>query len=73
MSALFTNVPLKETSNITVDKALTDEWFNRTYNPNLQRQDFMKPLEVSTSNQLFQFNGQFYEQTDGVVPWSVND
>ena len=73
VSALFTNVPLKETINIIVDKAFTDDWFNRTYSLNLQRQDLMKLLEVSTSNQLFQFNGQFYEQTDGVVPWSVND
>ena len=67
VSALFTNVPLKETINIIVDKALTDDWFNRTYNLNLQRQDLMKLLEVSTSNQLFQFNGQLYEQTDGVA------
>ena len=67
MSALFTNVPLKETINIIVDKAFTDDWFNRTYNLNLQRQDLMKLLELSTSNQLFQFNGQLYEQTDGVA------
>lgn len=67
VSALFTNVPLKETINIIVDKAFTDDWFNRTYNLNLQRQDLMKLLEVSTSNQLFQFNGQLYEQTDGVA------
>ncbi|XP_068739190.1 uncharacterized protein [Montipora capricornis] len=67
VSALFTNVPLKETRNIIVDKAFTNDWFNRTYNLNLQRQDLMKLLEVSTLNQLFQFNGQLYEQTDGVA------
>ena len=33
----------------------------------------MKLLDVSTSNQLFQFNGQFYKQTDGIVPWFGND
>lgn len=67
MSSLFTNLPLKETIGILVNKAFTDDWFNTTYNLNLQREDLRKLLEISTSNQLFQFNGQLYKQTDGVA------
>ena len=37
VTALFTNVPLDETINILVNKALTDDWFNKTYGLNLQK------------------------------------
>ena len=30
--SLFTNVPLKETIQILADRALTDDWFNKTCN-----------------------------------------
>jgi len=28
----FTNVPMKETISILVDKAFMDDWFNKTHN-----------------------------------------
>ncbi|XP_078384145.1 uncharacterized protein LOC144666620 [Oculina patagonica] len=67
VSSLFTNVPLSETINILVDKAFTDDWFNETYGLELQRNHLTTLLEIATSNQLFQFNGQLYEQIDGVA------
>ncbi|XP_078368997.1 uncharacterized protein LOC144652976 [Oculina patagonica] len=67
VSSLFTNVPLSETINILVDKAFTDDWFNQTYGLELQRDYLTTLLEIPTSNQLFQFNGQLYEQIDGVA------
>jgi len=67
VTALFTNVPLSETINILVDKALTNNWFNQTYDLNLEREELTQLLEVATTNQLFQFDGQLYEQTDGVA------
>lgn len=67
VTALFTNVPLGETINILVNKAFADDWFNKTHGLNLQKDQLVKLLEIATTNQLFQFDGQLYEQTDGVA------
>ena len=58
---------LDETINILVNKAFADDWFNKTYGLNLQKDQLAKLLEIATTNQLFQFHGQLYEQTDGVA------
>jgi hypothetical protein len=34
---------------------------------NLQRHQLAELLEIATTNQLFQFNGQLYSQIDGVA------
>ena len=62
-----TNVPLEETIQILADKAFTDNWFNKTHQLNLSRMDLVDLLRASTKDQLFQFNGQLYEQTNGVA------
>ena len=67
VTALFTNVPLSETINILVDKAFTNDWFNETYDLNLEKEELAQLLEVATTNQLFQFDGQLHEQTDSVA------
>ena len=67
VTALFTNVPLSETINILVEKAFTNNWFNQTYDLNLEKEELTQLLEAATTNQLFQFDGQLYEQTDGVA------
>ena len=67
VTALFTNVPLNETIEILVDKAFTNDWFNQTYDLNLQKEQLAKLLEIATAKQLFQFNGQLYEQVVGVA------
>ena len=67
VTALFTNVPLDETIKLLVKKAFTDDWFNKTYGLNLQQDQLARLLEIATTNQLFQFNGQLYQQTDGVA------
>ena len=67
VTALFTNVPLNETINILVDKAFANDWFNQTYELSLQKEQLARLLEIATTNQLFQFNGQLYEQVDGVA------
>ena len=64
VTALFTNVPLDETIHILADKALKDNWFNKTYNMNISKDEL---ISVATKNQLFQFNGNLYEQVDGVA------
>ena len=67
VSALFTNVPLKETIEILVDKAFEGDWFNKTHGMQLQKHQLTDILGIATTNQLFQFNGELYEQTDGVA------
>ena len=69
VTALFTNVPLDDTTiiNILVNKAFTNDWFNKTYDLNLQQDQLARLLEIATTNHLFQSNGQLYQQTDGVV------
>ena len=37
VTALFTYVPLDEIINIVVNKAFTDDWFNKTNGLNLQK------------------------------------
>ena len=38
-----------------------------TYDLNLTRTDLVDLLHVATKEQLFQFDGALYEQTDGVA------
>ena len=67
ISSLFTNVPLDETISILADKAFTNDWFNETHGLHLTKQDLVDLLRGATKDQLFLFNGQLYEQTDGVA------
>ena len=52
---------------ILADKAFTDDWFNQTYDLNLEIEELAQLLEVATTNQLFQFDGHLYDETDGVA------
>ena len=70
VTALFTNLPLDETINILVNKAFADDWFNKTCGLNLQKHRLVELLEIATTNKLFQFDSQLYEQTNGVAIWA---
>ena len=70
VSSLFTNVPLEETIQLLADKAFINNWFNETYHLNLNKLDLVDLLRAATKDQLFTFNGQLYEQTDGVATGS---
>jgi len=67
VTSLFTNVPLNETIQILADKAFNYDWFNKTHELNLSRDQLIDLLNATSKNQLFQFNGNLYEQTDGVA------
>ena len=67
VTALFTNVPAHETIAILVEKALSDNWFNETYDLNLTKDQLRELLELATTNQLFQLKGTLYEQVEGVA------
>ena len=68
VSSLFTNVPVDETIECLAEKAFKDDWFNKEYDLNITKADhscFI--IEVATKHQLFQFEGNLYEQVDGVA------
>ena len=67
VAALFTNLPVDETIGILVRKVFKDDWFNKEYDLTITEADLIELLEVSTKNQLFQFQGVLYEQVDGVA------
>ena len=56
-----------ETIEILAEKAFKDDWFNKEYDLNITKTDLMELLEIATKNQLFQFEGNLYEQVDGVA------
>ena len=60
-------MPLDETINILVNKAFTDDWFTKTDGFTVQEDQLAELLKTATTNQLFNFNGELYEQTNGVA------
>ena len=63
VTSLFTNIPIKETCNIILDKCFPDS--TSTFN-GFTRDLFSKVLNNCTSNNLFMFNEELYVQKDGV-------
>ena len=67
VTALFTNVPLKETINILADRAFEEDWFIKTHDLNITKSNLIELLTVATENQLFQFDNKLFTQNDGVA------
>ena len=67
VSSLFTNVPPDETITILAKKAFTENWFNETYDLNIKESDLVTLLQLATKDQLFQSEGNLYQQIDGVA------
>ena len=65
VSSLFTNVPVDETIKILAEKAFKDDWFNKEHDLHITKADLVELLNIATKNQLFQFEGNLYEQVDG--------
>ena len=59
--------PVDETIEISTEKAFKDDWFNKECHLNITKTDLIELLEVATKNQLFQFEGNLYEQVDRVA------
>ncbi|MEL6606571.1 MAG: reverse transcriptase domain-containing protein, partial [Cyanobacteria bacterium J06614_10] len=60
VESLFTNVPLKETTNIILEKYHPDKLFG------IGKNILKKLLEFATSQSIFIFNGNLYNQVDGI-------
>ncbi|XP_020905860.2 uncharacterized protein LOC110244043, partial [Exaiptasia diaphana] len=56
-----------ETIKILANKAFENNWFNSTYDLNISKENLIELLTISTKDQLFQYDGQLYEQVDGVA------
>ena len=63
IDSLFTNVPLEETIDITVDKLFGKK---KKYE-GFSKEQFRKLLSLAVKNSFFLFNGNYYEQIDGVA------
>ena len=61
--SLFTNIPTLETIEIILNRAFKDN----TLFHGLDREALRKLLIICTQESHFQFNGQFYDQKDGVA------
>jgi len=64
VESLFTNVPTRETINIILDLAFKG---NKEVFQNLSRTELEKLLIVCTQESHFQFDGEYYDQIDGVA------
>ena len=64
VESLFTNVPTKETIEIILDLVFQDEI---VVFDDLSREELKKLLTICTQESHFQFNGQYYDQVDGVA------
>ena len=67
VSSLFTNVPVDETIESIAERAFRNDWFNKEHDLNIRKSELIEPLRIATKNQLFQFEGNLYEQVDGVA------
>ena len=62
VESLFTNVPLKETTDIIIDKLVNGDFDTR----GLNREQLKKLLNIATSESVFMFDNELYSQIDGV-------
>ena len=65
VESLFTNVPTQETIDIIIKLAYPKPEIKDFHG--LAKQDLRYLLEVCTQRSHFQFNGEFYDQIDGVA------
>ena len=61
VTSLFTNIPLEETIEICLNKLYSDN------DNNLTRKQLSKLLNIACRENHFMFNGEMYDQVDGVA------
>lgn len=67
VSSLFTNVPADETIASIAERAFENNWFNEEHSLNFTKSDLIELWRIATKYQLFQFEGNLYQQVDGVA------
>ena len=66
VTSLFTNIPFEEMINLTVDFL-----FKAKPDFKISRKDFQKLLQFDTSETNFLYNGNIYDQINGVATGSA--
>lgn len=64
VESLFTNIPTNETIEIILRRAFDNN--EKTYY-GLEKEDLKQLLVICTQNSHFQFNGEYFDQIDGVA------
>ena len=64
IKSLFTNIPVQETINIISERLFTT---STTLIANLNKKQFTKLLQLATSNSIFLFNNELFQQIDGMA------
>ena len=68
VSSLFTNVQVDETIESIAERAFENNWFNEEHSLNITKSDLIELFRIATKHQLFQFEGNLYqEQTPSCV------
>ena len=63
VDSLFTNIPLDETIDISIDSLYKDD----ENSPKIPKDVFRNLLTMATKESFFMFKNKFYKQTDGVA------
>ena len=66
VTSLFTNIPLEETMHLTIDLL-----FEAKFDLKISRIDLQRRFQFATSQTNFIFNGNMYDQNDGVTMGSL--
>ena len=66
VTTLFTNIPLEETMHLTIDLL-----FEAKFDLKISRIDLQRRFQFATSQTNFIFNGNMYDQNDGVTMGSL--
>ena len=67
VTSLFTNVFVDKTIDNIIESALENNSFNKEHNINITKSELVELLRMTTKNQLYQWDGNLYEQIDGVA------
>ena len=54
----------------TAERAFENNWLNEEHSLNITKLDLIKQLWIATKHQLFPFEGNLYQQVDGVAEGS---
>ena len=66
VTILFTQIPLEETIGLAIELI-----FKNTPDIKVTREELEKLFIFATSKTQFLFNGEFYDQIDGVWQWAL--
>ena len=67
VSSLFTNIPLEQSIDLCIELLFSDNESLEYRDCSLSRSQFRKLLSFAVKENHFVFNGQLYDQIDGVA------